>query len=62
VLCRSALRREKERAMISRAEERFLADGISLRKRIKTDKTMPAETLGELYITLFKADKGVRTV
>ena len=119
VLCRSAQRREKERAMISRAEERFLADGESLRKRIeagrlkkpevierkigallkkhprvaryykaehkdqtlhlvrndskldealalcgdyvlKTDKTMAAETLWELYMTLLEAEKGFR--
>jgi len=119
VLCRSAQRREKERAMISRAEERFLADAQSLRKRIetgrlkkpnvierkigalfkkhprvarfykaehkngslhlvrndskldealalcgdyvlKTDKTMEAETLWELYMTLLEAEKGFR--
>ncbi|MBC8876065.1 MAG: IS1634 family transposase [Planctomycetes bacterium] len=119
VLCRSAQRREKERAMISKAEERFLADGESLRKRIetgrlkkpdvierkigafmkkhprvarfykvehkdhtlhlerndgkldealalcgdyvlKTDKTMDAETLWELYMTLLEAEKGFR--
>ena len=35
VLCRSAQRREKERAMISKAEERFLLDGESLRQRIE---------------------------
>lgn len=119
VLCRSAQRCEKERAMISRAEERFLADAQSLRKRIetgrlkkpdvierkigalfkkhprvarfykaehkdrslhlvrndskldealalcgdyvlKTDKTMEAETLWELYMTLLEAEKGFR--
>ncbi|MDF7801293.1 IS1634 family transposase [Pontiellaceae bacterium B1224] len=119
VLCRSAQRREKERAMISKAEERFLADGESLRERIeagrlkksevierkigalfkkhprvarfykaehkdrtlhlvrndskldealalcgdyvlKTDKTMAAETLWELYMTLLEAEKGFR--
>jgi len=119
VLCRSAQRREKERAIISRAEERFLADGESLRRRIengrlkkpdvierrigallkkhprvarfyraehrdrtlllarndakldealalcgdyvlKTDKTMEAETLWELYMTLLEAEKGFR--
>jgi transposase len=119
VLCRSAQRCEKERAMISRAEERFLADAHSLRKRIetgrlkkpdvierkigalfkkhprvvrfykaehkdrtlhlvrndskldetlalcgdyvlKTDKTMEAETLWELYMTLLEAEKGFR--
>ncbi len=119
VLCRSAQRREKERAMISKAEERFLADGESLRERIeagrlkkveiierkigalfkkhprvarfykaehkdhtlhlvrndskldealslcgdyvlKTDKTMVAATLWELYMTLLEAEKGFR--
>lgn len=119
VLCRSAQRRKKEHAMISRAEERFLADGAALRKRIeagrlkkpdvierkigallkkhprvarfykaehqnqtlhlirndtkldkalalcgdyvlKTDKTMAAETLWELYMTLLEAEKGFR--
>lgn len=34
VLCRSALRREKELAMISRAEKRFLDDVDALRERI----------------------------
>ena len=119
VLCRSAQRREKEQAMISTAEERFLADGDSLRQRIekgrlkkpdvierkigafmkkhprvarfytvehndqtlhlirndekldealalcgdyvlKTDKTLDAETLWELYMTLLEAEKGFR--
>lgn len=119
VLCRSAQRREKEKAMISKAEESFLADGRSLRKRIevgqlkkpnvierkigallkkhprvarfynvehkghtlaltrndakldealslcgdyvlKTDKTMGAEMLWELYMTLLKAEKGFK--
>lgn len=35
VLCRSALRREKESAMLSRAESRFLGDTAALRKRIE---------------------------
>ena len=34
VLCRSALRREKELAMISKAETRYLADTAALRERI----------------------------
>lgn len=34
VLCRSAARREKELAMVSRAEERFLDDSAALRGRI----------------------------
>lgn len=38
VLCRSALRREKESAMLSRAESRFLTDIASLRKRIESGK------------------------
>ncbi|RKX39422.1 MAG: IS1634 family transposase [Verrucomicrobia bacterium] len=119
VLCRSAQRREKEQAMISTAEERFLVDGESLLQRIekgrlkkpdvierkigafmkkhprvarfykvehkdqtlhlirnnkkldealalcgdyvlKTDKTLDAETLWELYMTLLEAEKGFR--
>lgn len=35
VLCRSALRREKESAMLSRAESRFLSDIATLRERIQ---------------------------
>lgn len=35
VLCRSALRREKESAMLSRAESRFLSDTAALRERIE---------------------------
>jgi transposase len=35
VLCRSALRRQKESAMLSRAESRFLSDIAALRKRIE---------------------------
>lgn len=34
ILCRSAQRREKEKAMLSKAESRFLADVRALRKRI----------------------------
>ncbi len=119
VLCRSAQRREKEQAILSKAEEHFLADGKALRKRIeagrlkksdviernigalfkkhprvarfykaehknqtlylhrndekldaslslcgdyvlKTDKTLEAETLWELYMTLLEAERGFR--
>jgi len=35
VLCRSALRREKESAMLSRAESRFLSDIAALRERVE---------------------------
>jgi transposase len=35
VLCRSALRRQKESAMLSRAESRFLSDIAALRQRIE---------------------------
>jgi transposase len=35
VLCRSALRRQKESAMLSRAESRFSSDIAALRKRIE---------------------------
>lgn len=35
VLCRSALRREKESAMLSRTESRFLSDIAALRERIE---------------------------
>lgn len=38
VLCRSAMRREKEAAMLSSAETRFLKDADALRKRIETGK------------------------
>lgn len=117
VLCRSARRRLKEEAMISRAEERFLADLRALAKRVeegrlkntsvierkigslqkkhprvrrfycielrdgaidwqrnepgmrealgqcgdyvlKTDKTLEAEELWRLYMTLLKAEAG----
>ncbi len=37
-LCRSALRREKENAMLSRAESRFLEDIAALRERIETGR------------------------
>lgn len=119
VLCRSAQRREKEQAMLSKAEERFLSDGNALCKRIeagrlkkpdvierkigallkkhprvarfykaehkdntlhlyrddakldetlslcgdyvlKTDKTLAAEALWGLYMTLLEAEKGFR--
>jgi hypothetical protein len=38
VLCRSAQRREKELAMLSQAEERFLADVKALQKRVSGGK------------------------
>jgi hypothetical protein len=38
VLCRSALRREKESAMLSRAESRLLADLAALRERIEAGR------------------------
>lgn len=119
VLCRSARRRLKEEAMISKAEERFLMDARALAERIqkgrlkradliyrkigalqkkhpkvarfysfecrdgvlsyqrndvkmqealalcgdyvlKTDKTLPANQLWRLYMTLLKAEAGFR--
>jgi len=45
VLCRSALRREKENAMLSRAEERFLLDVAALRKRIETARLKSSEKI-----------------
>jgi len=45
VLCRSALRREKENAMLSRAEERFLVDVAALRKRIETARLKSSEKI-----------------
>lgn len=42
VLCRSALRREKEAAMLSKAETRFLKDVVALRLRIQTGKLKEA--------------------
>jgi hypothetical protein len=38
VLCRSTQRREKELAMLSRAEERFLADVAALQQRVATGR------------------------
>lgn len=42
VLCRSTLRREKESAMLSRAESRFLADVAALRERIEKGRLKDA--------------------
>lgn len=42
VLCRSASRRQKEAAMLSRAESRFLADVASLRERIQAGRLKDA--------------------
>jgi len=42
VLCRSALRREKESAMLSRAESRFLADVAALRERMEKGRLRDA--------------------
>ena len=38
ILCRSALRREKESAMLSRAESRFLEDLAALRERVESGR------------------------
>jgi transposase len=46
VLCRSIQRRQKEKAMISRAEERFLADGESLRQRIEKGRLKKPDIIG----------------
>jgi len=45
VLCRSALRREKESAMLSRAESRFLADIAALRERIEAGRLKSKEKI-----------------
>jgi transposase len=45
VLCRSALRRKKETAMLSSAESRFLADMDALRTRIKNGKIKDLATI-----------------
>jgi len=45
VLCRSAQRRLKEEAMISKAEERFLADAGALRARIEKGRLKNASTI-----------------
>jgi hypothetical protein len=45
VLCRSALRREKENAMLSRAEERFLNEVAALRKRIESARLKSSEKI-----------------
>lgn len=54
VLCRSAQRREKERAIISRAEERFLADGEALRKRIEAGRLKKPATIERKIGALLK--------
>jgi hypothetical protein len=45
VLCRSALRREKESAMLSRAEARFLDDLAALRGRIEAGRLKSKEKI-----------------
>ena len=45
VLCRSALRREKESAMLSRAEARFLDDLVALRERIEAGRLKSREKI-----------------
>ena len=45
VLCRSALRREKESAMLSRAESRFLGDLAALRERIEAGRLKSREKI-----------------
>ena len=45
VLCRSMKRREKERAMLSNAEERFLAETEALRQRIDHGRLKDAEKI-----------------
>ena len=45
VLCRSAMRREKENAMLSRAESRLLADIAALRERIEKGRLKSQEKI-----------------
>jgi len=45
VLCRSALRREKESAMLSRAESRFLDDLAALRERVESGRLKSTEKI-----------------
>ncbi len=45
VLCRSMKRREKERAMLSNAEERFLAETEALRQRVDHGRLKDAEKI-----------------
>lgn len=45
ILCRSALRREKETAMLSRAESRLLADIAALRQRIEQGRLKKRATI-----------------
>jgi len=45
VLCRSAQRRKKEEAMISKAEERFLKDALALRDRIAKGRLTKPELI-----------------
>ena len=54
VLCRSAQRREKEHAMISRAEERFLEDGKALRKRIEAGRLKKTDVIERKIGALLK--------
>ncbi|HKL23083.1 MAG TPA: IS1634 family transposase [Tichowtungia sp.] len=54
VLCRSAQRRQKERAMISRAEDRFLADAQSLSKRIENGRLKKPDVIERKIGALFK--------
>jgi hypothetical protein len=45
ILCRSALRREKESAMLSRAESRFLEDLAALRERVESGRLKSTEKI-----------------
>jgi len=54
VLCRSAQRRLKEEAMISKAESRFLADASALRERIEKGRLKNSTTIERKIGTLQK--------
>jgi len=55
VLCRSALRREKELAMISKAEQRFLKDIAALRERIAKGRLKEAGKIERAIGRLLKS-------
>jgi hypothetical protein len=55
VLCRSALRREKELAMISKAEQRFLKDTGALRERLAKGRLKDAGKIERAIGRLLKS-------
>lgn len=58
VLCRSAPRREKKPAMISKAEQRFLDDVAALRERIAKGRLKDPGKIGRAIGRLQKKNPG----